>query len=160
MAIHLVRHADAGNRPQWDGDDETRPLNERGTTQAHTIADLLAPLEVRRILTSRYRRCVQTVEPLGEKLGIALEHEAALAEEANLTDAWALVESLVAGDDAAVGGVVLCSHGNILSPILDRLHRRGIELVADEWTCNKGSVWTIEVADGDMRRVVQTMARP
>ena len=158
MAIHLVRHADAGNRPQWDGDDETRPLNERGTTQAHTIADLLAPLEVGRILTSRYRRCVETVEPLAEKLCIAIEHERALAEEADITDAWALVESLVASD--AHGGVVLCSHGNILSPILDRLHRRGIELVADEWTCNKGSVWTIEAGDGEIRRVVQTMARP
>ena len=156
MAIHLVRHADAGNRPQWDGDDDTRPLNERGTTQARTIADLLAPLEVGRILTSRYRRCVQTVEPLAEKLGIAVEHERALAEEANVTDAWALVESFVSSER----DVVLCSHGNILSPILDRLHRRGIELVADEWTCNKGSVWTIEAAGGEIRRVVQTMARP
>ena len=155
MAIHLVRHADAGNRPHWDGDDEQRPLNERGATQARTIADLLAPLDVQRILTSRYERCVQTVAPLGEKLGIGVEQEQALAEEANLSDALALVEALVErGEDA-----VLCSHGNILSPILDRLHRRGVELVADEWTCDKGSVWTIEVADGAIARLVQTTAR-
>jgi len=155
MAIHLVRHANAGNRPQWDGEDEERPLDERGAAQAIAIAELLAPRRVQRILTSRYLRCVQTVTPLGERLGVPVEHERALAEEADLTDAWGVVESLLDTD----GDAVVCSHGNIISPILDRLHRRGIELVGEEWTCKKGSVWTIEVTDGSIDRVVQTTAQ-
>ena len=159
MAIHLVRHADAGDRPHWDGSDEDRPLTERGARQARRIAELLLPGDVQRILTSRYVRCAQTVEPLGEKAGVDVVHEPALAEEANVTDAWALVESLVASGGDGGGVVVLCSHGNVLSPILDRLHRRGIELVGDEWTCRKGSVWTIEVTGGEARRVVQTTAQ-
>jgi len=155
MAIHLVRHADAGNRPRWDEDDELRPLDDRGLGQAERIASLLAPTGVSRVISSRYLRCVQTVEPLAKELGVDVEHEPALAEEADLASAWALVESFVASDE----DVVLCSHGNILSPILDRLHRRGIDLVGDEWTCNKGSVWSIEVAGGEITRVVQTTKR-
>ncbi|HYD08595.1 MAG TPA: histidine phosphatase family protein [Acidimicrobiales bacterium] len=152
MAIHLVRHADAGSRPHWSGDDEQRPLIERGLRQASAIADLLAPRGVGRILTSRYVRCVETVEPLATKLGIAVEEERAIAEEASITDAWALIEELL----VAPGDAVLCSHGNILSPILDRLHRRGFDLVADELSCRKGSVWTIECdGEGQIERVVQ-----
>ena len=154
MAIHLVRHAKAGVRPGWRGDDEERPLTDAGRTQADVIADLLAGRGVRRVLTSRYLRCVQTVEPLAARLGVPVEHERALAEEADPHDAWRLVEDLAAKGEEAV----LCSHGNIVSPILDRLHRRGLEVVATEWTCAKGSVWTIEVDDdGEPCRVVQTL---
>jgi phosphohistidine phosphatase SixA len=155
MAIHLVRHAKAGNRPAWGGDDASRPLTAAGVDQAHAIADLLAPSGVDRILTSHYVRCVETVTPLAEKLGLTVEDHRSLAEEASFTDAWALVEELAAAGRSAV----LCSHGNILSPILDRLHRRGIPLVADELSCRKGSVWTIEVdGDGALARVVQLTA--
>jgi len=154
MAVHLVRHANAGSRPDWDGDDETRPLVEAGLAQAARIADVLAPLDVERILTSRYVRCAQTVEPLGRKLGIAVEHDRGLAEEASLEDAWSLLEVAA----AAEGSTVLCSHGNIISPILDRLHRRGLEVVAQERSCKKGSVWTVEVdVRGAFSRVVQTL---
>lgn len=154
MAVHLVRHAKAGSRPDWDGDDESRPLVEAGLAQARRIADVLAPLDVERILTSRYARCAQTVEPLAEKLGLRTERDRGLAEEASLSDAWSLVELAAASKRSTV----LCSHGNIISPILDRLHRRGLEVVAEEWSCKKGSVWTVEVgADGSLDRLVQTL---
>jgi 8-oxo-dGTP diphosphatase len=155
MAIHLVRHAKAGSRPEWHQPDDLRPLTNGGLVQAMTIADALLPLDVAAVISSRYVRCVQTVQPLADKLGVPVETSSALAEEASVVDAWALVE------DAAASGreTVLCSHGNIISPILDRLRHRGIELVADEWTCHKGSVWSVEVADGAITRAVQTLAR-
>lgn len=119
------------------------------------IADALLPLDVSRVLSSRYVRCTQTVGPLADKLGLEVETHPALAEEGSFKDAWALVE------DAAASGreTVLCSHGNILSPILDRLRRRGIEVVADEWSCHTGSVWSVEVAEGEITRAVQTLAK-
>jgi hypothetical protein len=54
---------------------------------------------------------------------------------------------------------VLCSHGNVIPALLDRLRRRGVELVADEWSCHKGSIWTIELEGGTAARAVQTLAR-
>ena len=155
MAIHLVRHAKAGSRPEWHQPDDLRPLTNGGLVQAMAIADALLPRDIARVVSSRYVRCTQTVQPLADKLGIDLETAPALAEEASVNDAWALVEA------AAESGreTVLCSHGNIITPLLDRVRRRGIEVVADEWSCHKGSVWSVEVADGEIVRAVQTLAR-
>lgn len=155
MAIHLVRHAAAGSPTDWHQPDDLRPLTNGGLVGAATIADALLPHDVSRILSSRYVRCVQTVQPLADKLGLEVEHHPALAEEAAVEATWALFEEVAAARDE----VVLCSHGNVIPPLLDRLRRRGIELLADEWSCHKGSIWTIELDDGKAARAVQTLAR-
>jgi 8-oxo-dGTP diphosphatase len=150
MAVHLVRHAHAGERSATD-DDELRPLSKRGRAQVEAIVDHLADRPIGRVLSSRYLRCVQTVAPLGDRLGLAVATVPALAEEADGTDAWALLEKLAAEPDDSV----VCSHGNIVGPLLDRLHRRGVELVAEEWSCRKGSVWRVEIGpDGSFARAV------
>jgi 8-oxo-dGTP diphosphatase len=132
MTLYVIRHAKAGSAP-----DEERPLNDAGQRQAERIAELLADAGVRRVLTSRYTRCVQTVAPLARRLGLELEHHNALAEEAEVEGAWQLLESL-AGTET-----VLCSHGNIISPLLDRVMRRGAA-IEGEWSCKKGSIWCLE----------------
>ena len=137
MTVYAVRHAKAGDRSSHDP-DEQRPLSAKGWAQAERIADLLEDAGIERIVTSRYTRCVQTVEPLANRIGVPVEIHEALAEEAGLEEAWDLLEAL-AGTTA-----VVCSHGNILSPILDRVLRRGAEIEAAEWSCHKGSVWRLE----------------
>jgi phosphohistidine phosphatase SixA len=145
MALHLVRHAEAGRSP-----DEVRPLDDTGRRQAERIADLLADAGVGRVLSSRYTRCRQTIEPLAARIGVAVEEHDDLCEEADVDAAWALLESL------ADEHVVLCSHGNIISPLLDRVLRRGAEVVADEWSCRKGSVWRLD-AEGERPFVRATL---
>ncbi|HUF33801.1 MAG TPA: phosphoglycerate mutase family protein [Acidimicrobiales bacterium] len=142
MALHIVRHAEAGVRPAWDGPDDLRPLTDEGWGQAHRLADHLASFPVKRILSSRFARCTQSVEPLAARLGIDVETVPALAEDARIEASWALLADL-AGTEA-----VLCSHGNVIGALLDRLHRRGVDLVADEWSCKKGSIWSIDVGPG------------
>lgn len=154
MAIHLVRHAKAGHRPDWHQPDDLRPLTNGGLVQAAEIADALVSRDVARILSSRYARCLQTVQPLADKLGLAVEPHPALAEEASLAKFFALVE------EVAARGVetVLCSHGNLIPPLLDRLRRRGIALVADDYSCRKGSIWTVELDGAEITRAVLTRA--
>ena len=41
MIVYLVRHARAGHRAQWDGNDTLRPLDERGRRQAELLVDQL-----------------------------------------------------------------------------------------------------------------------
>jgi phosphohistidine phosphatase SixA len=132
MTLYLIRHAKAGSAP-----DEERPLNDAGQRQSERIAELLADAGVGRVLTSRYTRCVQTVAPLAQRLGLELEYHDDLAEEAEVELAWQLLESL-AGTET-----VLCSHGNIISPLLDRVMRRGAA-IEGEWSCKKGSIWCLE----------------
>jgi phosphohistidine phosphatase SixA len=132
MTLYVIRHAHAGQNP-----DEERPLDEAGQRQAERVAELLDGACIERILTSRYTRCVQTVTPLAAKLGIEPEHHDGLAEESDAERAWELLESLV-GTDA-----VVCSHGNILGPVLDKVLRRGAD-IEGEWTLRKGSIWCLE----------------
>src|SRR5918998_4116991 len=122
MALVLVRHAKAGSRSAWAQDDEIRPLTKAGVRQAEALAERLAGDPVARVLSSRFVRCVQTVAPLAERLGLEVEHHPALAEEAELDDTEALLAEL-AGTEA-----VLCTHGNVMSALLDRLRWRGVEL--------------------------------
>lgn len=136
MALHVIRHAEAGPTP-----DEESSLTEAGRRRAERIADLLDGAGITRVLSSRYRRCMETVAPLADRLGLEVERHPALAEEAELDDAWSLVESVAALD------AVICSHGPVLSPVLDRVLRRGAD-IKGEWSCKKGSVWQLH-ADGD-----------
>lgn len=157
MAIHLVRHAKAGSRPHWRQPDDLRPLSDGGLLQATTIAETLLSRDVARIASSRYLRCVQTVEPLADKLGLEIEIHPALAEEADIDRTWALLEASAASGRETV----LCSHGNIIPPLLDRLRRGGLDLVAEDWSCHKGSIWTVEVdGAGAFTRAVLTLPRP
>ncbi len=141
--LHLVRHADAGNRGAWVGDDFDRPLDDSGRMQAEAIAVALAQRPVQRILSSPYVRCVETVAPLGRTLGLPVEASGELAEGSYVADALNLLGSL-----AAVGGdSVLCSHGDVIPGVLWVLDQYGLD-IGDLGRCKKGSIWELEVVDG------------
>ncbi len=136
--IHLYRHAHAGRRVDWDGPDDERPLSDRGWQQAETVARRLAPVGITRILTSPYVRCVQSVEPLSDRTGIAIEIETALAEYTPGEHVDAFLTGLGPG-------VVLCSHGDIVSGLIGRIAAEGADLGGDLiW--QKGSVWNLETS--------------
>ena len=146
MAVHLIRHADAGRRGSWDGPDGERPLVGAGRAQAEALAVELASLRPQRILSSPLIRCIKTVQPLADALGIVVEPHPALAEGADLDATWALLEALAGDQDT-----VLCSHGDVIPPLLDRLARRGLPVQGAGHDVTKGSVWTIEAAaDGSL----------
>jgi phosphohistidine phosphatase SixA len=107
MPLLLVRHASAGNRSEWVGDDRARPLDKRGRRQAAGLVDLLAGRPVERILSSPARRCLETVEPLAAARSLPVETRDELAEERQSTEGAELVRSL-AGTDA-----VVCGHGGL-----------------------------------------------
>jgi broad specificity phosphatase PhoE len=141
MTILLVRHAKASNRYRWEGDDRLRPLTKKGREQASLLVEALAPLAPERILSSPYTRCVQTVEPLGETLGLPIERTEALAE-GHTPSALHLLRSL--SDQR----VVTCGHGDVIPEILWALgDRDGLKLPPDlRWA--KGSTWMLEGAGG------------
>ncbi len=107
MPLLLVRHASAGDRTAWVGDDRERPLDERGQRDADELVEHLAAFDVRAILTSPYRRCVETVEPLARARGLEIDAREELGEQLQAEHGTALVRSL-AGQD-----VVVCGHGGL-----------------------------------------------
>jgi broad specificity phosphatase PhoE len=140
VTLYVVRHAHAGQRSAWTGDDRLRPLSERGHSQALGIASALAPPAPGRILTSPARRCVQTVEPLADKLGLAVEEDDRLFEGAGRGEVARLLDEVA--DDA-----VLCSHGDVIPLALDLLVAQGLTPERDlVW--QKASVWIAERSGG------------
>lgn len=142
MTVYLVRHAKAGSRDRWEGDDIVRPLSNKGREQARLVAEGLAGEVVTALYSSPYVRCVQTLEPLGALLDLEVVPEPRLAEE---TPFERVLELLAEVPD----GAVLCSHGDVIPDTMAALERRGcrIEGPAD-W--RKATVWRLErTAAGD-----------
>lgn len=71
IALHLLRHAHAGNAARWSGDDDARPLTEKGRGQAERIGRLLAAMDNAPdvFITSPRLRAAQTAEIVAEVLG-------------------------------------------------------------------------------------------
>lgn len=139
MALFLVRHAKAGSRSDWSGDDRVRPLTKAGWSQARAIADRLATV-ASELRTSPYVRCRQTLEPLATRLGRTVTECPELTEGAGFGP---LVDLL----DTLPDGTVMCSHGDVIPAVIDALLRRGARLVGEpSW--RKGVIWTLERTPG------------
>jgi phosphohistidine phosphatase len=70
MDLYLIRHADAGDRRQWDGDDAERPLTELGRNQSRALGAAFQArgIALDAILTSPLTRTVQTAGEFHEAL--------------------------------------------------------------------------------------------
>lgn len=64
--IYFIRHAQSERH--WQ-DDRTRPLTETGLADSETVARVLADRKLDFIISSPYKRCLDTVKPLAMKLG-------------------------------------------------------------------------------------------
>lgn len=136
--LYLVRHAAAGDRAKWTGDDLERPLTKKGRRQADAITKSLKKAGIERIVSSPSLRCIQTVKPLAKAIGAKVEISEALAEGPDIDAAYDLVDSLV-GNNA-----VLSSHGDVIPATIHRLMWAGLTLES-RFYCSKGSIWKIEV---------------
>ena len=138
----LVRHAKAGHRRNWKGDDRERPLSRAGATQARKLVAVLSPLAPARLLSSPYTRCVQTLEPLAKPLRLKVESVDELAEGKPGT-AVAYVRSLADG-----ATVALSTHGDIVQAILEALvGEDGLE-PSGPLVWPKGSTWLLHPDGG------------
>jgi broad specificity phosphatase PhoE len=143
--IFVVRHAKAGSRYTWDGPGAARPLTAAGTRQAGAIADMIAAHPVSRVVSSPYLRCLQTVAPLGAALGILVEVDDGLAEGSSPRAIQALIAT------AGQGGLVICSHGDVIGDLLRRVASEGADLDHPR-RLEKGSVWVLETRKGRVHR--------
>jgi phosphohistidine phosphatase SixA len=139
VAVFLIRHAHAVGRGSWEEDDELRPLSKRGVRQARGLVKLLGDEPIRRILSSPAVRCVDTVRPLADALGLTADHEPRLREGAPAGEALELVQFVA----RRKGDSVLCCHGDLVPELLWSLSAAGARLAGNHrW--DKGSTWVLE----------------
>jgi broad specificity phosphatase PhoE len=112
----------------------------------------LASASFDHIASSPFLRCKETVDPLGTHTSVEVEVDDRLAEGAGPYGALSLVR------ESAANGGVLCSHGDVITELLARLERSGVDLGADT-RCEKGSVWVLEL-DGEQIVTAQYLPPP
>ena len=144
MTVYLLRHARAGRRSAWKGDDELRPLSKVGRRQAAAILEVLAAADIEQIVSSPYVRCVQSVEPLAKARDLDVDVVDELAEGAPLDDALRLFEK-VSGHPT-----VLCTHGDIVQALLTHFKANGVKV--GKLRMEKGSVWAFETRNGPVSK--------
>jgi broad specificity phosphatase PhoE len=140
VTVYLLRHARAGRRSAWKGDDERRPLSKVGRRQGNGLVDVLADADVELIVSSPFVRCVQSVEPLAKARGLEVDVADELREGAPLENALRLFEK-VAGHPT-----VLCTHGDIVEQLLTHFKANGVKV--GKLRMEKGSVWAFETRNG------------
>lgn len=151
----LLRHAWAGHRAGWSGDDRDRPLDAHGVAQASALVGHLpralgVDLGGAVLLSSPTRRCTTTLDPL------ATVHGQTVHRDERLVDTVAPVAALA---DAPAGEVlVVCSHGEVLPDLLAAVaDAAGLPVPATvdltPKALPKGAAWHVDLAAGTVREL-------
>ena len=149
MPVFVVRHVKAGERASERGPDELRSISRTGRKQAVKLAAVLAPHAIAFLVSSPALRCILTLDPLAEHLGMDIEIAPELYEGREVPGAEAWVHAA-----AAEGPAALCTHGDIVQGLIDVLRSRGVPVGGDGTVgFAKGSAWRLDVRDGAVRRV-------
>ena len=139
--VLVVRHASAGSRSAWVGDDHLRPLDESGYQQAEELVRLLAHFDPSEIVSADFLRCRQTVAPLAEALGLEVRETPIVSEEGYPGHEAEAVELL-----RSIGGPhhssVVCSQGDVIPDLLARIATVDAVDIPSE-TSKKASTWAL-----------------
>ncbi len=153
MSIFLVRHASAGDRSQWYRNDLKRPLDSVGRKQSERIAAFLANAKLRTIWSSQATRCLQTIELVSQQHSLPIQVIPELSEGSACRQLW----ELLLEQASHTGDLVLCSHGDVISSTIERLHHIGL-LKSNTFGCAKASIWELKTKQGEITEAIYTAA--
>ncbi|MBA0045231.1 NUDIX hydrolase [Mycobacteroides sp. LB1] len=143
QTLIIVRHAKAGRKERYSGDDTLRPLDKKGRAQAEALTGQLLAFGADAIHAADRLRCRQTVEPVAEELNTVIYSEPALSEEAYWADRKRAHRRIleIAGSD---GVRVVCTQGRVIPDLIEWwAHRDGIR--PDKSRNRKGSIWVLSM---------------
>ena len=134
--VALVRHGHAGERKNWQGRDELRPIDPEGQQQADRIAAALTGFRPHRLVAATPLRCKQTLDPLADALGgMPIVMDRVFADAAQVAAALSRLIEL-----RTLPRVVVCSQGKVIPPLLAALCRAGDE---QAYQTPKGGGWLL-----------------
>lgn len=140
--IVVVRHAKAGKRSEWRGDDAERPLDATGVAQAARLVDFLGHFRPGRVLSASPVRCVQTVTPFAQAAGLNVRIDPVFSDEDYMAAPGAAEAALLAL--ARPGEVsVVSSQGSAIPGLVESLAPW-----AGDPATKKGAAWVLSAVDG------------
>ncbi len=106
VPLILLRHAEAGRKPETAGDqagaaDLARPLDARGAADADALAGVLASYGRCQVISSAAERCLATVRPYAQAAGVQVQAEPALTVVPGPISAAELLAAATGRDGAA-----------------------------------------------------------
>lgn len=142
--VLVVRHGTAGSKARYSGDDCNRPLDKHGRAQAESLVGQLLAFGASEVHAAPRVRCQLTVAPLAEELGVKIQDEPTLTEEAYAESRGAgrtrLLE--IAKTD---GTPAICTQGKVIPDLIAWwCDRDGVR--PDKSRNRKGSTWVLSVA--------------
>ena len=138
--VVLVRHAKAGKRSEWRGNDYQRPLDFTGEQHALRLVPFLRAFAPDQIYSADPVRCIETVQPLADELSLHVQVRPVfsdLAFRACPEATRAALLELVRPEATAV----VCSQGDAIPGIIEAM----VPGVASGET-RKGAVWVLSMA--------------
>ncbi len=121
-ALVVLRHAHARSRKAWRGDDRLRPLLTGGRDEAFRLVPVLAAYDVGRVVSSGSTRCLETVAPYVETVGLDVETRKELSEEgADAERTTRTVRRVAQECDESRRGTLICSHRPVLPTAFEAL---------------------------------------
>jgi 8-oxo-dGTP pyrophosphatase MutT (NUDIX family) len=146
--VLIVRHAKAGSKQRYKGDDKQRPLDKYGRAQAESLVGTLLAFGARSLYAADRLRCVNTLEPLAEELGVGISVEPGLTEEAYWDNRKRARQRVL--EIAAAGGTpVICTQGKVIPDLISWWSQRdGVR--PDKSRNFKGSTWILSLHRGKL----------
>jgi len=127
----LLRHARAGKKVRGRARDFARGLDRKGQQVALRLTEATAGyLQPELILSSPFKRCVETVEPLAQTLGLQVVEDERFAPGRSANAVQQAFCNVRAGS-------IVCSHGEVITRLFDGTVK-----------CAKGAFWIVERRDG------------
>ncbi|GAB3128432.1 NUDIX hydrolase [Tsukamurella serpentis] len=146
----IVRHAKAGRKQGYQGDDQARPLDSNGRAQAEALVDLLGTFAPGELLSAPPVRCTQTLEPFSAESGLPITEEPTMSEAAYARDPEAahrrIREIAVRGEESGTVPVV-CSQGGVI-PDLTAWWAKADDVTLPEARNRKASAWVLTTSGG------------
>jgi 8-oxo-dGTP pyrophosphatase MutT (NUDIX family)/phosphohistidine phosphatase SixA len=132
VPLILLRHAEAGSKAVVAGDDAAaaaadlaRPLEASGEADAKILAALLASYGECQVISSAAERCIETVRPYAEAVGVPIQAEPAFTvtpgqlRDAQLDEGAERVRSLAVSGEPTL----ICAHRENLPWLMDAAFR-------------------------------------
>jgi 8-oxo-(d)GTP phosphatase len=150
VPLILVRHASAGAKDDWPGDDSLRPLDARGASDSAALAGLLACFAPRaRVLSSPMLRCTETVHPYADLAEVPLETDPSLSPYLGITNGGntpgPLIRDLVAAGEPAI----VCLHRENLPSVLAAACLALGSVAPADPLLPKGGFWVLHCVSGN-----------
>jgi len=152
VPLIFLRHASAGGKGSWPGDDLDRPLDARGAAESERLAELLSCYGSLSVISSAAERCVATVRPYAALAGRQVRIEPAFTVGLAGQTPGSASADMARAEAAAIATaglpVVVCAHGENLPALLAAASAALGAPPPEGSSLPKAGFWVLHAADG------------